>query len=60
MGLFGLQFEMSNGTSWEVLDNTAIPRPASAVIPATLAGTPNFGMMAAAADDFILTLSGEE
>ncbi len=59
MGLFGLQFEMSNGTSWEVLDNTAIPRPASAVIPATLAGTPNFGMMAAAADDFILTLSGD-
>jgi len=59
MGLFGLQFEMSNGTSWEVVDNTAIPRPASTVIPATLAGTPNLGMISTAADDFILTLSGD-
>jgi DNA-binding beta-propeller fold protein YncE len=59
MGLFGLQFEMSNGTSWEVVENTALPRPASTVIPTPLAGTPNLGMMAAAAGDSILTLSGD-
>ena len=59
MGLFGLQFEMSNGTSWEVVNDTALPRPASTVIPTPLAGTPNLGMIATAADDFILTLSGD-
>jgi DNA-binding beta-propeller fold protein YncE len=60
MGLFGLQFEMSSGTSWEVVNNTAIPRPASTVIPATLTGTaPDFGMISTPADDFVLTLSGD-
>lgn len=59
MGLFGLQFEMSNGSSWDVVSNTAVPRPASTVIPAALAGTPNLGMAATAAGDFIATLSGD-
>ena len=27
MGLFGLQFEMSNGLSWEVVNNTRFPAP---------------------------------
>lgn len=58
-GLFGLQFEMSNGTSWQVVNNTAVPRAASTVIPAALAGTPNLGMMATPAGDHILTLSGD-
>jgi DNA-binding beta-propeller fold protein YncE len=60
MGLFGLQFEMSSGTSWEVVENTAIPRSASTIIPTTLTGTaPNFGMIATPADDFIVTLSAD-
>jgi DNA-binding beta-propeller fold protein YncE len=28
MGLFGLQFLMSDGSQWEVVENTALPRPA--------------------------------
>jgi DNA-binding beta-propeller fold protein YncE len=59
VGLFGPQFVMSNGTSWEVVNSTAIPRPASTIIPVTMAGGPNYGMIATAADDFILTLSGD-
>ncbi len=58
MGLFGLQFVMSSGTSWDVVENTAIPRAASTIIPTTMAGTPNFGMISTPADDFILTVSG--
>jgi DNA-binding beta-propeller fold protein YncE len=60
MGYFGLQFVMSSGTSWEVIDNTATPRSTSTVIPTTLTGTtPNFGMISTVADDFILTLSAD-
>jgi len=60
MGLFGLQFVMSNGTQWEVVGNTALPRPASTVIPTTLATSngSSYGMIATPANDFILTMSG--
>lgn len=60
MGLFGLEFVMSNGTQWEVVSNTALPRPASTVIPTTLATSngPSYGMIATPANDYILTMSG--
>ena len=61
MGFFGLEFVMSDGTSWTVPNGgaTAIPRQSSTIIPVTLAGVPNTGMIASPADDFILTLSGD-
>ena len=60
MGLFGLQFLMSNGTVWQVVGNQALPRPAdpNGIIPVTLTGCPNCGMIATPGNDFILTLSG--
>ena len=33
MGLFGLEFMMSDGSQWEVVNGTAIPRPANSVTP---------------------------
>ena len=63
MGLFGLQFLMSNGAQWEwdtVLGDSAVPRPANtAVIPTTLSGCPNCGMLAAPDFSYIVTLSGD-
>jgi len=32
-GLVGLEFIMSNGTQWQVVGNTALPRPADPVAP---------------------------
>ena len=58
MGLFGLEFLMSNGTQWKVVGNTALPRPADTVTPVTLAGCPNCGMIATPGSEFILTLNG--
>jgi hypothetical protein len=60
MGYFGLQFLMSNGTLWKVVGNQALPRPAdpNLIVPVTLTGCPNCGMIATPANDFILTLSG--
>jgi YVTN family beta-propeller protein len=60
MGYFGLQFLMSNGTLWKVVGNQALPRPAdpNLVVPVTLTGCPNCGMIATPANDFILTFSG--
>ena len=60
MGYFGLQFLMSNGTLWEAVGNQALPRPAdpNLIVPVTLTGCPNCGMIATPADDFVLTLSG--
>jgi hypothetical protein len=58
MGLFGLQFLMSNGTQWKVVGNTAIPRPADAITPASLAGCPACGMIASPGGEFIVTLNG--
>jgi len=60
MGLFGLQFVMSNGTQWQVVGNAALPRSASTVIPTTLATSngPSYGMVATPASDYIVTMSG--
>jgi hypothetical protein len=60
MGYFGLQFLMSNGTLWKVVGNQALPRPAdpNGIVPVTLTGCPNCGMIATPGNEFILTLSG--
>jgi DNA-binding beta-propeller fold protein YncE len=58
MGLVGLEFLMSNGTQWEVVGNTALPRPADSVTPVTLSTCPACGMIATADNNYILTLSG--
>lgn len=62
MGLSGLQFVMSNGGLWQVVGNTAIPRPVSSVIGATpVLGTnngPAFSMLATPDNAFILTMAG--
>ncbi len=58
MGLSGLQFVMSNGTQWEVFNNQANLRPADTITPATLAGAPNFTMLASPDNRYILTLAG--
>jgi DNA-binding beta-propeller fold protein YncE len=60
MGYFGLQFVMSNGSLWKVVGNQALPRPAdpNGIIPVTLTGCPNCGMLATPGNDFVLTFSG--
>ncbi len=60
MGNFGLQFLMSNGTLWKVVGNQALPRPAdpNLIVPVTLTGCPNCGMISTPGGDFVLTLSG--
>jgi hypothetical protein len=60
MGLFGLQFLMSNGSIWQVVGNQALPRPAdpNGILPVTLSGCPNCGLIATPGNDFILALSG--
>ena len=59
MGLFGLQFLMSDGSQWKVLDgDQATVRPADSVTPVKLAGSPNVGMIATPDSQFILTLNG--
>jgi hypothetical protein len=58
MGLVGLQFLMSNGTQWEVVGNTALPRPADSVTPVTLSTCPACGMIATPDNLYIMTLSG--
>jgi DNA-binding beta-propeller fold protein YncE len=59
MGLFGLQFIMSDGSQWKVLNgNQATVRPADAFTPVRLAGAPNIGMMATRDNRYILTLNG--
>ncbi len=60
MSNFGLQFLMSNGTLWKVVGNQALPRPAdpNAIVPVTLTGCPNCGMIATPDNNFILTFSG--
>src|SRR5260221_407967 len=58
MGLFGLQFVMSNGTQWKLVGTTATVRPANSVAPAALPGSPNYTMIASPDNQFILTLAG--
>ncbi len=63
MGLFGLEFLMSNGTQWKVVGNVAQPRTLSTVtnpiIPNTVPQCPNCGMIATPGGEYILTLSGD-
>ena len=60
MGYFGLQFVMSNGTLWKVVGNQALPRPAdpNGLVPVSLTGCPNCGMIATPGNEFVLTFSG--
>jgi DNA-binding beta-propeller fold protein YncE len=59
MGLYGLQFVMSDGSQWKVLNgNQATVRPADSFTPIRLAGGPAFGMMATNDNRYILTLNG--
>jgi hypothetical protein len=58
VGLYGLEFLMSNGTQWKVVGNTALPRPADTVTPVTLTGCPNCAMIATPGSEFILTVNG--
>lgn len=59
MGLFGLQFVMSDGSQWKVLNgDQATVRPADSVTPVRLAGAPNIGMISTPDNQFILTLNG--
>jgi YVTN family beta-propeller protein len=58
MGLFGLNFIMSNGTQWKLIGNQATVRPADSITPATLAGAPYFTMMSSPDNRYILTLAG--
>ncbi len=59
MGLFGLQFVMSDGSQWKVLSgNQATVRPADAFTPVRLAGAPNIGMIPTSDSHYVLTLNG--
>jgi YVTN family beta-propeller protein len=63
MGLFGLEFVMSDGSQWEVVNGTAVPRPANTVTPVALANTgdsmgPGYNMIATPDNSYILTMSG--
>jgi hypothetical protein len=59
MGLFGLQFVMSDGSQWEVVNgDQATVRPADSVTPVKFAGSPNIGMMATPDNAYIITLNG--
>lgn len=58
MGLSGLQFVMSNGTQWQVVGSQATLRPADTITPSTLAGAPNYTMVASPDSRYILTLAG--
>jgi YVTN family beta-propeller protein len=60
LGLSGLQFVMSTGGMWQVIGNTAVPRPATSVIPTTVAAsaTSPASMLATPGMEYVLTLSG--
>jgi hypothetical protein len=59
MGLFGLQFLMSDGSQWKVVNgNQATVRLADSVTPVKFTGAPAFGMIATPDNSYILTLNG--
>ncbi len=53
---------MSNGGLWQVIGNTALPRPVNSVIGTTPAlsatGAPAYGMLATPDNAYIVTMSG--
>jgi DNA-binding beta-propeller fold protein YncE len=59
MGLFGLAIVMSDGSQWEVVNgDQATVRPADSITPVKFAGAPNFGMIAAPDNSYVLTING--
>jgi DNA-binding beta-propeller fold protein YncE len=59
LGLSGLEFIMSDGSQWNVIGGTAIPRPANPVTPNAFSTSNNLDNMIASPDSqYILTLSG--
>ncbi|HUK17291.1 MAG TPA: hypothetical protein VLW65_12795 [Bryobacteraceae bacterium] len=60
LGLNGLEFVMSDGSQWDVVDGTAIPRAVYGAAPSTpLSTTANLDNMIASPDSqYILALSG--
>lgn len=58
VGLFGLQFVMSNGSQWKLVGNQATVRVPDSVTPVILPGAPAFSMISSPGKDFILTLAG--
>ena len=59
LGLSGLEFVMSDGSQWNLISGTAIPRPANPVTPASFSTSNNADDMIASPDSqYILTLSG--
>ena len=59
MGLFGLQFVMSDGSQWKVEGgDQATVRPTNSVTPVKFTGGPAFGMQATPDSRYILTMNG--
>jgi len=59
MGLFGLEFIMSDGSQWKVVSgNQATVRLSDGLTPVRFAGAPAFGMVTTADSKYILTLNG--
>lgn len=59
LGLNGLEFIMSDGSQWDVVNGTAIPRVANSVTPTAFSTTGSVDSMIAPPDQqYILTLSG--
>jgi len=59
VGLFGLQFVMSDGSQWKVVDgDQATVRVANSVTPVKFTGGPAFGMLSTSDSRYILTMNG--
>ena len=58
VGLFGLNFIMSNGSQWKLVGNQATVRQADSITPAMLGGGPYFTMLSSPDNRYILTLAG--
>lgn len=55
-GLSGLQFMMSNGTFWRVVNNVATPRLTNAITPVSIPAP--ISMVATPGGEYILTMAG--
>ena len=59
LGLSGLEFVMSDGSQWNLISGTAVPRPSNPVTPNSFSTSNNVNNMIASPDSqYILTLSG--